>query len=517
MTSDALEQAITFIEDRDYAAAEPLLLKLHEADPSNARVNYALGLVAMAANEFAMALGFLEMAARVATQQPFVFTALSETLLKVGDTANAVETARRAVSMAPSSASAQQALGEAYLADGRPVMARAALTEALKQAPDNAAILTRLSQAERALGEKEAADLRLKAALETGPNEPETLLEAVGQGLFTDTGSARAALEKAMESAALPGETRFRLSMAAGHLAEREEDPEAAFAHYGKYRALAYPPYEKKRRSWQIDAYRQTFTREYFMERFSVATQNARPVFILGLPSSGAALLEDLLTRHRKLTAGGEVPYFDLVGRQLRVDPHITPTYFQGALRLPEKEFKRIGRGYQKVLDGIDQKAAHIVHRMVTDYEHLWLLALLFPRATFIHIRRDPLDTCAGLYRTVLPAHHNYNASEESLVHHVRTYRDLMAFWQEVLPIEMTTVNYEDLIADPDGETRRIWAAMGIEGGPDPKMDDPVSIVARHRAELEPASGQAAEWGRKHFQPFADGLKTAAGPAKVLH
>jgi len=517
MTPDALEQAITFIEDRDYAAAEPLLVELLEQEPMNARVNYALALVAMARSDYSVALHLLEKAARVATRQPFVFTALAEVLLKTGDAASAVDAARHSVSLDTTSASAHEILGEAYLADGRPVMARPAFIAALKIAPERASVLAKLAHVERMLGETAVANDHIKSALGYDPMDTDALMASVQNSLYEDREAMRATLEKAAAQDHQPGEDRFRLAMAAGRLAEDSGDLEGAYENYGKYRTLGYPPYDPKLRSWQLDSYRQVFNREYFMHRFSAAFESTRPVFLVGFPGAGTELVEDLLARHLKIEAGGEVPFFSIVGRQLRVDPKITPQYFQAAMHLPEKEYKRIGRAYLQTLEGVDKKAAHIVDRMTGNYEHLWLLALLFPRATFVHVTRAPFDTCASVYRTPVSSVQNYNVSQEALAHHHRTYRDLMAFWGEVLPTDMIEIRYEDVIADPEAEIGKIWEAMGLPGNAAKDAEQAADIVSKHRARLEPASSEGRESALRHLKTLSDALGVGGGHTKALH
>jgi hypothetical protein len=116
-----------------------------------------------------------------------------------------------------------------------------------------------------------------------------------------------------------------------------------------------------------------------------------------------------------------------------------------------------VAKNYQKALAQGAGGAKRITDKLLTNYFFLGLINLLFPKAKVIHTRRDPVDTCLSgftkLFKDDMP--HSYDLGE--LGRYYGKYRELMEHWEEVLPEGfMTTVVYEDVVADTEKEAKRL-------------------------------------------------------------
>jgi hypothetical protein len=93
----------------------------------------------------------------------------------------------------------------------------------------------------------------------------------------------------------------------------------------------------------------------------------------------------------------------------------------------------------------------------------LGLVALLFPDARVLNCRRDPRDS--GLSTYFLEFQRNDLAWSYDLGHIAQYYRDyerLMAHWAEHLPLPVLDVSYEALVAEPEGQARRVLDFLGL-------------------------------------------------------
>ena len=87
----------------------------------------------------------------------------------------------------------------------------------------------------------------------------------------------------------------------------------------------------------------------------------------------------------------------------------------------------------------------------------------MFPKAKVIHTRRDPVDTCLSgftkLFKDDMP--HSYDLAE--LGRYYSKYREVMEHWEKVLPEGfMTTVVYEDVVANTEKEAKRLIEFLGL-------------------------------------------------------
>jgi hypothetical protein len=123
--------------------------------------------------------------------------------------------------------------------------------------------------------------------------------------------------------------------------------------------------------------------------------------------------------------------------------------------RLADRHLERL-----RALDG--GRCLRIADKMPDNYLHLGILAVLFPRATFIHCRRDLRDVAFSCWMTDFGAIRWAN-DPEHIVLRFQQYRRLMEYWRKALPITIHEVNYEETVGNFEGMVRRLLAACGLE------------------------------------------------------
>jgi hypothetical protein len=95
------------------------------------------------------------------------------------------------------------------------------------------------------------------------------------------------------------------------------------------------------------------------------------------------------------------------------------------------------------------------------------LIHALLPGARIIHVRRNPADSCLSCYQRLFREgqHHTYDLGE--LGRYYRAYAGLMDHWRSVLPTgAWIEVDYESVVADCEGEARRLLDYCGLPWDP---------------------------------------------------
>jgi hypothetical protein len=72
------------------------------------------------------------------------------------------------------------------------------------------------------------------------------------------------------------------------------------------------------------------------------------------------------------------------------------------------------------------------------------------------------MDTCVGNFRQWFGDGKEFAYDLGELGHHYLQYLRVMRHWDEVMPGRILRVDYEDVVADLEGETRRILAWCGL-------------------------------------------------------
>ena len=102
---------------------------------------------------------------------------------------------------------------------------------------------------------------------------------------------------------------------------------------------------------------------------------------------------------------------------------------------------------------------------MPDNYLYLGLLASLFPRAKFIHCRRDLRDVAVSCWMTHFQDIRWAN-DQQHIASRFHEYQRMMEHWRKVLPVPLLEVDYEETVADLEGVARKLVAWCGLEWEP---------------------------------------------------
>jgi tetratricopeptide (TPR) repeat protein len=234
------------------------------------------------------------------------------------------------------------------------------------------------------------------------------------------------------------------------------------------------------------------------------------PILIVGMPRSGTTLVEQILSSHPAVAAGGELRYW---GEMQARGPG-------GGFELPAtpESAKNLAEGYLAILRAVSASAARVTDKMPFNFERLGLILRVFPRAKVIHCRRHPLDTCLSIYTTITETTFDFAGDRANLAFYYRLYQRLMAHWREVLPPErFIELDYESLVADPETWTRWMIAECGLN------WDGACLAPHQNKRRIStPSSWQArqpvyrtsvARW--KRYEPWLGALRSLAPEGDV--
>ena len=320
------------------------------------------------------------------------------------------------------------------------------------------------------------------------------------------------------KTAPLKPNERVSLGYAAGAIAENAGDYDDAFAHFAEAKRFSGSRFDPASQKEVFATLKRVFSEEFLEERKSWGDKSPRPVFIVGMPRSGTTLTEQILARHPEMAAGGELGDLGAIASSLGFRAVDAGAFAKRLPKLTMKETKELARRYLAVLDRVSLPAARVTDKMPHNFQHLGLVALLFPNARIIHCRREPLDTCVSCYTTQLRAHiHGYASDLSTLGGYYREYAGLMQHWRRVLPLPVYELDYERLIEDPETESRRIVEFVGLSWDPaclaPQESGLPVNTQSRTQVRQPIYGSSVGRWRRyeKHLGP----LKAALGDLAV--
>lgn len=385
---------------------------------------------------------------------------------KAGDFAGAAACFEAVIAKNPEHADAHHLLGLAWFELGQEDKAQALIIKALELRPDAAVFHHNLGVFLSIRGEMHRAEGHLREAIRIKPDYAEAFYNLSSMIKLRNPDPLTGQIEALLTDDNLPvGDVRFA-HFAAGKFYDDLKEHDRAFEHYERANATSGAVYERDRTEALVQALRKIYSAEFLTQRNAQATETsapARPVFIVGMPRSGTSLTEQILASHSRVHGAGELKDIKTIANGLsrHVKDHVP--YPVSVLRAAPEVFQGYAGSYLRRLRQLGGGAELVVNKMPLDFWYLGLIASMFRNPVILHCRRDPLDTCLSCYFQNFKAGIDFASALPDLGHYYRMYHSMMDHWKSSLPVPIVNVSYEQLVAEPEAEARRIIGAVGLD------------------------------------------------------
>jgi tetratricopeptide (TPR) repeat protein len=272
----------------------------------------------------------------------------------------------------------------------------------------------------------------------------------------SDDGDLMERMKAALDTPGLEAAQRVRLHLALGKAGDDLGDYALAMHHFDAADAVRRSSlsFDSDAFAVEIDRLIARCTREWIARTSALGSCDATPVLILGMPRSGTTLVEQIVSNHPEVGAGGELHFWNERGAAWhRSDAAATDTPF----------FAKAAADYLGLLRTIAPKAARVTDKMPFNFLWAGLIHVAFPRAVIIHCRRAAVDTALSIHQTHFHPSLAFPTGGAELVMYFQSYQRLMDHWRSVLPADrFLEVDYEELTRAPEPVIRRIIAACGL-------------------------------------------------------
>jgi hypothetical protein len=328
------------------------------------------------------------------------------------------------------------------------------------------------------------------------------------------------AMRSALTRAELRDEDRYHLEFSLGKALEDGGDFAASFDHYTKGNALRRKStgYSADETTAHMQRSKALFTRDFFAERVGSGASAPDPIFVVGLPRAGSTLIEQILSSHSQVEGTMELPDIshlarELGGQKLRDEVSKYPETLAG---LDRERLRALGEAYiarTRVQRKTDRP--FFIDKMPNNFAHLGLIHLILPNAKIIDARRHPMANCFSAFKQHFARGQTFTYDLGELGRYYRDYVELMAHFDAVLPGRVHRVHYERMVADTEGEVRRLLAACGL-----PFEDACLRFNETERAVRTASSEQVRrpiftdaveQW--RNYEQWLGPLRDALGPA----
>jgi tetratricopeptide (TPR) repeat protein len=411
--------------------------------------------------------------------------------------------------MALGTAEDSEALGYATFEAGAHQQSRDWYARVAEARPEDALAWYNLATGERNIGRLEAAEAACDEALRRAPAMAEAAM--VRSQLRTQTAGRNhvdALRDMLGRASREPGAAVF-LHYALGKEFDDLGDYDAAFGHFAAGARM-------RRGMLQYDvaddvAKLRRIVDSFDGGRLAKAPALAPPAygFIVGLPRSGTTMIERILTGSPKARSNGETE--NLLGALGEGAAAAGADIFE---RVAGADPARVAPAYARRA-GVPATGGVILEKLPFNYLYAGAIRLTMPTARTLLVNRAPVDNLFAIYSTLFGSAYPFSYSLDDLAAYYRAYTMLLDHWQRTLGPQLLEVAYEDVVAEPHGNGRRIAGHMGVD------WDDAMVRIEANRSASATASAvqvrrpiyrtAAGRWRHyeRHLLPLAEALETA--------
>ena len=235
-----------------------------------------------------------------------------------------------------------------------------------------------------------------------------------------------------------------------GKAYEDMSEYKTSFNHYkqGNDLKLPYTKYKTKDFINECLNQKDICSEDLFDVKKDWGHSSSEPIFILGLPRVGSTLVEQILASHSMVDATHELPNILATSHKLnlRKAQNKESRYPDILLSLSSPQLKMIGENYIKDSEVFRRDGIYFIDKMPNNFRHIGLIKLILPNAKIIDIRRNSMSACFSCFKQLFAEGQEFTYSFERLGNYYNNYIELMDHWNKVLPNQILSVKYEDLI-----------------------------------------------------------------------
>lgn len=191
------------------------------------------------------------------------------------------------------------------------------------------------------------------------------------------------------------------------------------------------------------------------------------PIFIVGMPRTGTTLVDRIISSHPDVESAGELQAMPLAAKKIagtRTPTVLDPETIAAAAR---GDMAEIGRAFlQQASHHRRNPGLRFTDKFPGNFLYLGFIARALPAARIVCLRRHPMDTVLSNFRhlfAVSSRYYDYSYDLLDIAAYYVRFDQLMGRWREVLGDRLIEVHYEKLVADQEGETRRILDHCGLD------------------------------------------------------
>ena len=299
-------------------------------------------------------------------------------------------------------------------------------------------------------------------------------------------------LEKMTQDEFINDNEKIYMSFALGKAFEDRGEYDKSFRNYQNGNSLKkeFTKFDLKLFDEECKNQKEVCTLDLFDSKADWGLETKEPIFVLGLPRVGSTLIEQILASHSMVEATHELPNILALSHKLnlRKVQEKTSRYPEILLSLSAPQLKMIGEQYIKDAEIFRTNKPFFIDKMPNNFRHIGLIKLILPNAKIIDIRRNSMSACFSCYKQLFAEGQEFTYDFGDLAGYYNNYVEIMEHWNQVLPNQILSIKYEDLVNDFENSVNKILNYCNLDF-----EDECLSFYKNKRSVRTPSSEQVRQ------------------------
>jgi tetratricopeptide (TPR) repeat protein len=445
------------LRERRFADAERELNAAGALAPTHPEVLHLRGNLHALRGQHAEAIAALQRAMSQRPRDPLILNSLGLVLRRIGQSDDAIQAFRHALKLNPQLVGAWFNLALVHLTLADFEQAQAALRHVLELAPDYPGARTLLADVLKEEGDAEDAHALYREVLARQP-----LSGMAWLGLSNvKTIPLGAADVQAIEAALADPRTgehdaiAMRFALAKGlEDQQRYADAFACLREANERLRRRRPPWDRVAHAAQAEAALRAHDFDHPDPEFG-----REAIFVVSLPRAGSTLTEQILASHPQIEGGSELNDLWLVLSE--ESQRRRKSFAEWAAESAPADWRRLGARYLERTARWRRERPRFTNKQPGNWLCIAAIRAMLPGARIVACQRDPLETCFACYRQMFDSN-DFTHDFDDLAAYWRDFDRSVRHWHARDPQHVRLQVYEDLVADPEGQTRALLDFCGL-------------------------------------------------------
>ena len=433
-------------------------------DENHPQANFGLGNCCLAQSLWGEAVQHYLTAYNAMSDNYEINMSLGKAYVNLARLDESMESLHRAVKLTRQPSNAYYGLAHTALLKGSLEEAQGYIAQSLQHQPDNVDARAEQAEIQYRMGNIEEAHKQVRELVDNELIFPAVVL--TWSNLCRHFGECPEVIEHAQSLLAnerVAKSDKVSLYYKLGKLYDMSGDFDRAFYHYDQGNHLIPNDFDRNYHAAMITNLIENFRKDKIESLPHTSCTDERPVFIIGMPRSGTSLVEQILSSHPDIFGAGELNDIkELVCQALADTVSSDELNRFGAFNV--KKLDELAESYLAKIGEMGGIAKRVTDKMPANFIWLGFIQQLFPNARIIHCQRDPRDSCLSIFfQEFSRGGHQYANDLGDIASYYSEYQRLMAHWQSVLKLPVIEVKYSELVADFEGEVRKMIDFLDLD------------------------------------------------------